>query len=118
MTNLTEQEVWVGSLGQQKVYLHWSDVKDICTNAVSEAYEQAKEENTKLKERNDGLNNRDINLCRIANGIRDENFTLKSLLKECREHLITYKRDDLDKGYVVYDGSYLIDKISQVLGEK
>lgn len=50
MTNLTEQEVWVGSLGQQKVYLHWSDVKDICTNAVSEAYEQTKKENTKLKE--------------------------------------------------------------------
>jgi hypothetical protein len=90
MTNLTEQEVCIGSLGQQKVYLYWSDVKDICTNAVSEAYEQARKENTKLKE----------------------------LLKECREHLVTYKRDDLDKGYVVYDGSYLIDKINQVLGEE
>ena len=50
MTNLTEQEVCIGSLGQQKVYLYWSDVKDICTNAVSEAYEQARKENTKLKE--------------------------------------------------------------------
>ncbi|MBO7735286.1 MAG: hypothetical protein J6S67_22160 [Methanobrevibacter sp.] len=44
-----------------------------------------------------------------------ENTKLKELLKECREHFITYKRDDLDKGYVVYDGSYLIAKISQVL---
>jgi hypothetical protein len=35
-----------------------------------------------LKERNGSLNNRDINLCRIANGIRDENFALKKLLKE------------------------------------
>ena len=43
---------------------------------------------------------------------------LKELLKECREHLITYKRDELDKGYVVYDGSYLINKINQVLGEE
>lgn len=50
--------------------------------------------------------------------LEEENATLKSLLKECREHLITYKRDDLDKGYVVYDGSYLIDKINQVLGEE
>ena len=46
-----------------------------------------------------------------------QNTKLKELLKECREHLITYKRDDLNKGYVVYDGSYLIDKIIQVLGE-
>ena len=43
---------------------------------------------------------------------------LKKLLKECRKHFINYKRDDLDKGYVVYDGSYLIDKINQVLGEE
>lgn len=47
----------------------------------------------------------------------EENAQLKELLKDCKEHLITYKRDDLDKGYVVYDGSYLIDKINQVLGE-
>lgn len=50
MNDLTEQEVCIGSLGQQKVYLKWSDVKDICTNAVSEAYEQVKEENAQLKE--------------------------------------------------------------------
>ena len=50
MSNLTEQEVCIGSLGQQKVYLHWSDVKDICTYAVSAAYEQAKKENAQLKE--------------------------------------------------------------------
>lgn len=35
-------------------------------------------ENKKLKERNDSLKNRDINLCRIANGIKDENIRLKS----------------------------------------
>ena len=47
----------------------------------------------------------------------EQNKLLRNLLKECREHFITYKRDDLDKGYVVYDGSYLIDKISQVLAD-
>ena len=90
MTDLTEQEVCIGSLGQQKVYLNWSDVKDICTYAVSVTYKQVKKENTQLKE----------------------------LLEECRNHLITYKRDNINKGYVVYDSLYLIDKISQVLGEK
>lgn len=50
MTDLTEQEVCIGSLGQQKVYLYWSDVKDICTYAVSAAYEQTKRENAQLKE--------------------------------------------------------------------
>lgn len=49
--------------------------------------------------------------------VRRENTKLKELLKECKEHLITYKRDDLNKGYVVYDGSYLINKIDQALGE-
>jgi hypothetical protein len=49
--------------------------------------------------------------------VRRENAQLKELLKECREHFITYKRDDIDKGYVVYDGSYLIAKINQELGE-
>ena len=43
------QEVYIGSLGQQNVYLNWSDVKDICTKKVSEAYKQTKRENTKLK---------------------------------------------------------------------
>ena len=50
MTDLTEQEVCIGSLGQQKIYLHWPDVKDICTYAVSAAYEQTKRENAQLKE--------------------------------------------------------------------
>lgn len=50
MTDLTEQEVCIGSLGQQKVYLNWSDVKDICTHAVSATYEQVKKENAQLKE--------------------------------------------------------------------
>ena len=50
MTDLTEQEVCIGSLGQQKVYLNWSDVKDICANEVLKAYEQTKRENEQLKE--------------------------------------------------------------------
>lgn len=45
-----QQEVCIGSLGQQKVYLNWSDVKDICTSEVLEAYEQTKRENAQLKE--------------------------------------------------------------------
>ena len=47
-----------------------------------------------------------------------QNKELKELLKECKEHLITYKRDDLNKEYIVYDGSYLIAKINQALGEE
>lgn len=50
MTDLTEQEVCIGSIGKQKVYLKWSDVKGICTDAVSVAYEQTKRENEQLKE--------------------------------------------------------------------
>ena len=50
MTDLTEQEVCIGSLGQQKVYLNWSDVKDICANEVLKAYEQTKKENQQLKD--------------------------------------------------------------------
>lgn len=60
---------------------------------------------------------KDVVVVSVAD-LQEENTKLKELLKECREHLITYKRDDLDKGYVVYDGSYLIDKINQVLGEE
>jgi hypothetical protein len=44
------QEVYIGSLMEQKVYLNWQDVKDICTKEVFEAYEQTKRENDKLKE--------------------------------------------------------------------
>lgn len=47
---MIEQEVCIGSLGQQKIYLHWPDVKDICTYAVSAAYEQTKRENAQLRE--------------------------------------------------------------------
>jgi len=54
---------------------------------MRELYDIEKEKNEKLKERNDSLNNRDINLCRIANGIRDENFALKELLKEVKDYL-------------------------------
>ena len=71
------------------------------------------EENTKLKERNDSLNNRDINLCRIANGIRDENFSLKELLKECKEVI-----KNVDTYYGNYDstnGYFVNNKINEVL---
>ena len=71
------------------------------------------EENAQLKERNDSLNNRDINLCRIANGIRDENFALKELLKECKEVI-----KNVDTYYGNYDstnGYLVINKIDEVL---
>lgn len=89
MTNLTEQEVCIGSLGQQKVYLHWSDVKDICTNAVSEAYEQTKKENTKLKE----------------------------LLKECKPYIQYQIIREKYVGFTPQSANVL-HKINQVLGEK
>lgn len=57
------------------------EAKEIAEYEKVELMENVKQ----LKERNDSLNNRDINLCRIANGIRDENFALKELLKECKE---------------------------------
>lgn len=86
--------------------------KDKQATETSIAYNELLEENTKLKERNDSLNNRDINLCRIANGIRDENFALKELLKECRPALVRF---------VAYDDSeenariLLMNKINEVL---
>lgn len=72
------------------------------------------EENTKLKERNDSLNNRDINLCRIANGIRDENFSLKELLKECIPYFNALVEKRLKLEYIpqVYE---LLTKINEVL---
>lgn len=88
MTDLTEQEVCIGSLGQQKVYLHWSDVKDICTYAVSAAYEQVREENTKLKE----------------------------LLKECK-HIMSIEKDFASCHFEKDKLCKLLAKINQALGE-
>lgn len=65
-----------------------------------------------LKERNDSLNNRDINLCRIANGIRDENFALKELLKECLEVLGMVQGETI---YFPRTVDECIDKINEVL---
>jgi len=62
------QEVYIGSLMQQKVYLDWQYVKDICTKEVSEAYEQTKREKAQLKE----------------------------LLKECREALKMVAGETID----------------------
>ena len=62
------------------------EAKEIAEYEKVELMENVKQ----LKERNDSLNNRDINLCRIANGIRDENFALKELLKECRRPVCWY----------------------------
>lgn len=86
MTDLTEQEVCIGSLGQQKVYLHWSDVKDICTYAVSAAYEQTKRENSQLKE----------------------------LLEECR-HIIGIEKDFASCHFEEYTLVELLTKIDEVL---
>lgn len=88
MTDLTEQEVCIGSLGQQKVYLHWSDVKDICTYAVSAAYEQVREENTKLQE----------------------------LLKECK-HIMSIEKDFASCHFEKDKLCKLLAKINQALGE-
>lgn len=52
---------------------------------------ELKNEIKKLKERNDSLNNRDINLCRIANNIRDENFELKTDCKTLAQKLLQVK---------------------------
>ena len=74
------------------------------------SYKELKKENDKLKERNDSLNRRDINLCRIANGIRDENFALKGLLKECR----TIISENILGEYVIE----LCERITNAIGEK
>lgn len=100
MTNLTEQEVCIGSLGQQKVYLNWSDVKDICTNAVGEAYEQTKKENTKLKTENKWYSEQ-------LNEASKEIEKLKELLKEVLRHELSLK-----------EVTELTRKIDQVLGEE
>lgn len=79
MTDLTEQEVCIGSLGQQKVYLHWSDVKDICTYAVSAAYEQTKRENAQLKEL--------LKECQNMIAFKHEVYEEDALIKEIDEVL-------------------------------
>ena len=89
MTDLTEQEVCIGSLGQQKVYLHWPDVKDICTYAVSAAYEQTKRENAQLKE----------------------------LLKECQGSIATLLAKMITEVNGTKQKE-LLTKIDEVLGEK
>lgn len=141
--NLPEGEYYVENKNGNKATMYlWSDAK--CKFVVKEAeleilapvpsYEEYlsltyakeedekiiaeyEEENAKLKERNDSLNNRDINLCRIANGIRDENFALKELLRECAElmdstgtiamHIDVYRQRKKD----------VLNAITQALGE-
>ena len=63
-------------------YIEWQNMVN-CACEEHKANTELLEENAQLKERNESLNRRDINLCCIANGIRDENFALKELLKEC-----------------------------------
>lgn len=72
--------------------------------------------NGKLKERNDSLNRRNINLCRIANVIRDENFALKGLLKECR-HIIEIEKDFASCHFEKHRLDNLLTKIDNVIGE-
>lgn len=83
--------------------------KDKQATETSIAYNELAEENAQLKERNESLNNRDINLCRIANGIRDENFALKELL--------AMVKPVLQLEYNVTENRNLIKKINQALGE-
>ena len=69
------------------------DIQEVLAPVPSYEEWQAKDkENQKLKERNDSLNSRDINLCRIANGIRDENFALKGLLTQRRRWTLRSRR--------------------------
>lgn len=82
MTDLTEQEVCIGSLGQQEVYINLSDVNSICTNDVSEDYEQTKRENQRLKE----------------------------LIKEYKEQLSEIKNAYIDLTTQDEYGSYYIDE--------
>lgn len=86
--------------------------KDKQATETSIAYNELLEENAQLKERNDSLNNRDINLCRIANGIRDENFALKELLKECRKSFNKLKGDTV---WYPYEVDECIAKIDEAL---
>lgn len=72
--------------------------------------------NGKLKERNDSLNRRNINLCRIANVIRDENFALKGLLKECR-HIIEIEKDFASCHFEKHRLDNLLTKIDNAIGE-
>ena len=119
-TPVPSYEEWQAS---EKYNKHLEEVikiyerKDKQATETSIAYNELLEENAQLKERNESLNNRDINLCRIANEIRDENFALKELLKECVElmdstgaiamHIDVYRQRKKD----------VLNAISQVLGE-
>jgi len=128
MTNLTEYSWYYCKMKNGDIEMHEyvagyflsgdvpllnNEVESVLGEVPSYEEWQAKlEENTKLKERNDSLNNRDINLCRIANGIRDENFVLKELLKRIGK--------ELSDCPTCVEGSLkakLVDDINQVLGE-
>ena len=100
-------------------YIDWRNMVN-CACEEHKANTKLLEENAELaekvkqlKERNDSLNNRDINLCRIANGIRDENFALKELLKEC-SYRINWR---IKTGHEPSDDrkQKLFDEIDQVL---
>lgn len=67
-----------------------------------------------LKERNDSLNNRDINLCRIANGIRDENYKLKNIITEMCCQLVD-DDNDMSFGLAEYFDQDLLVKIKECL---
>lgn len=107
---MTEQEVCIGNLAQQKVYLNWSNVKDICTNAVSEAYEQARKENKKLCKKIDELYE-NIDMWAA------ENARFRELLEECQGSIATL----LSKKITEVNGikqEELLAKISEALGEE
>lgn len=94
----------------------WQEYKD-ANDSMFDTIKMLNKDNYKLEKENTKLKTENKWYSEQLNEAVKQYDNLKELLKECKEHLITYKRDDLDKGYVVYDGSYLIDKINQVLGE-
>lgn len=98
---MAEQDVFIGEVRGCKVFLKWDDVKEICTDAVSEGYEQLRVENAGIKKENEEISFQLKNCkeeyekeCRRADELEDsywkaekENKKLKELLKEVNDYL-------------------------------
>ena len=107
-----EKELVQAVLAEVPDYVEWRNMVN-CACEEHEANKRLIEENAQLKERNDSLNNRDINLCRIANGIRDENFALKELLKEIRDSIAESQLKLTPEGFKLI--TEIVAKIKEVL---
>lgn len=104
---MAEQDVFIGEIRGCKVFLKWDDVKEICTDAVSEGYEQLRVENAGIKKENEEISFQLKNCkeeyekeCRRADELEDsywkaekENAKLKALLKECKQWFDWYHID-------------------------